>query len=299
MTATLPDPGVLETVDAPAPGGGVRVNLVRYARSVVRRPGLLIAWLMLVLVALVALGPSLFTSTDPLQGIGNPSLEPPGAAFWFGTDSQGRDVYGRVIHGAGDSVKAVLVAVAVGAGVGALLGLIAGYLGRWVDDVVMRVMDVLLAIPTILVALMFVAALGQGLINVAIAVGLANVAGFARVMRAQVLKVRNMSYVEGTVFSGLSQVRVLFTHVLPNSMSPMFVLATLELGSAMLSVATLSFLGFGAAPPAPEWGAMVSLGRDYIAAAWWLVVFPGLAIAVTVLAANRIARSFTDGADAL
>jgi peptide/nickel transport system permease protein len=262
------------------------------AGSLLRRPGLLLAWVVLAVVVVAALWPQLFTDLDPLRGNGKARLLPPSAEHWFGTDHMGRDLFTRVVYGTAESVKAVVVAVLFGLFVGSGIGLVAGYVGRWVDDIFMRVMDVFLAVPTLLIALAVINALGFGTINIAIAVGIGTVAIFARLMRSEVLKVRSLPYVEVTRFSGISQGRVLVRHIIPNAAGPVLVLATLELGMAILSVSALSFLGFGAPPPTPEWGLLVAGGRDYMRAAWWLTTLPGLVIAVTVVSANHIARSF-------
>ncbi|MFK8250053.1 ABC transporter permease [Ancylobacter terrae] len=279
--------------DFAVPRFGARaIGGLRSAATVLRRePGLLFAALVLATVVTAALFPQLFTSLNPLRGAGAARLLPPSAVHWFGTDQLGRDLFTRVVYGTGESVKAVMIAVLVGLALGSLIGLVAGYVGRWVDDVLMRVMDVLLAVPTLLISLAIISALGFGTFNIAIAVGVGSVASFARLMRSEVLKVRQMPYVEAAAFSGIGPLRTLIRHVLPNAAGPVLVLATLELGMAILSVSALSFLGFGAPPPAPEWGLLVAGGRDYMATAWWLTALPGLVIAITVLSANRVARA--------
>ncbi|MCB4770442.1 ABC transporter permease [Ancylobacter sp. Lp-2] len=259
--------------------------------SLLRQPGLLLASIVLATVLSAALFPQIFTPLNPLRGSGAARLLAPSAAHWFGTDQLGRDLLTRVVYGTGESVKAVAVAVMVGLVLGSVIGLLAGYVGRWVDDILMRVMDVLLAVPTLLISLAIINALGFGTFNIAIAVGIGSVASFARVMRSEVLKVRQMPYVEAASFAGIGPLRTLIRHVLPNAAGPVLVLATLELGMAILSVSALSFLGFGAPPPAPEWGLLVAGGRDYMATAWWLTTLPGLVIAITVLSANRVARA--------
>ncbi|MBO4206774.1 ABC transporter permease [Micromonospora echinofusca] len=270
----------------PRPPRRTRPTLARLARQ----PGLLLAWTVLALVALAAAVPELFTDHDPLRPVG-PRLTAPDSEFLFGTDNLGRDLFTRVVYGTAESVQAVVVAVLVGLVVGSLLGLLAGYLGGWVDDVLMRVVDVLLAVPALLISLAFITALGFGTVNIAIAVGIGNVASFARVMRAEVLRIRGSAFVEAATFAGIGRLRLLARHILPHTAGPVLVLATLELGLALLSVSALSFLGFGAPPPAPEWGSLVAGGRDYLAAAWWMASIPGFVIAATVLSANRIARS--------
>jgi peptide/nickel transport system permease protein len=277
------------------PGGspepGRRVDLRRVRRFLVRRPGLLLSVLIVVLVVLASFWPDLFTSKDPLKGVPSENFRGPSGAHWFGTDELGRDVFSRVIHGAQLSLKATLIAVAVAFGVGSLIGLVAGFVGRWVDDVLMRFVDVLLSIPALFLSLALVTALGYGTVKVAVAVGIASVASFARVTRAEVLRVRQAVFVEASRSCGSRWYSVLGRHVLPNAAGPVIVLATLDFGSSILAVSALSFLGYGAPPPAPEWGTLISDGRNYLANAWWLTALPGLAIAATVLATNRIARA--------
>ena len=279
----------VEPGSGPEPGRHVDVR--RVLRFVVRRPGLLLSVLVLVLVVLASFWPGLFTSRDPLTGVPSQNFRGPSGAHWFGTDELGRDVFSRVVHGAQLSLKATLIAVAVAFVVGSLIGLVAGFVGRWIDDVLMRFVDVLLSIPALFLSLALVTALGYGTVKVAVAVGIASVASFARVTRAEVLRVRQAVFVEASRSCGARWYSVLGRHVLPNAAGPVIVLATLDFGSSILAVSALSFLGYGAPPPAPEWGTLISDGRNYLANAWWLTALPGLAIAVTVLATNRIARA--------
>ncbi|WP_262060154.1 ABC transporter permease [Streptomyces sp. STR69] len=273
------------------PGPGRRVDARRVLRFLVRRPGLLLSVIVLVLVVLASFRPGLFTSRDPLTGVPSQNFRGPSGAHWFGTDELGRDVFSRVVHGAQLSLKATLIAVAVAFVVGSLIGLVAGFVGRWIDDVLMRFVDVLLSIPALFLSLALVTALGYGTVKVAVAVGIASVASFARVTRAEVLRVRQAVFVEASRSCGARWYSVLGRHVLPNAAGPVIVLATLDFGSSILAVSALSFLGYGAPPPAPEWGTLISDGRNYLANAWWLTALPGLAIAATVLATNRIARA--------
>ncbi|WP_243075473.1 ABC transporter permease [Microbacterium sp. SS28] len=256
-----------------------------------RRPTVLLSALWLVLVAVAALWPWLLAPGDPFLGVPADKLQPPSAEHWFGTDQIGRDLYTRVVHGAALTLSAAAIAVGVGIVVGAVLGLIAGFTGGRVDELIMRGADVLLAIPGLLLSLAIITALGFGTVNVAIAVGAASVASVARIMRAEVLRVRSAPYVEAAYASGNRTVRVLTRHVLPNAAGPVLVLAVLELGGAILAVSALSFLGYGAQPPLAEWGSLVAAGRDYLRYAWWLTTFPGIVIALTVLAANRLSRA--------
>jgi peptide/nickel transport system permease protein len=175
--------------------------------------------------------------------------------------------------------------------VGALAGLVAGFVRGWVDDAIMRLVDVLLAIPALLLSLALITALGYGTVNVAVAVGASTIGRFARVMRSEVLRIRNTIYVEAARTTGARWYSVLGRHVLPGAVGPVLVLATLEFGVAILAVSSLSFLGYGAPPPAPEWGALIADGRNYLATSWWLTTLPGLVIAAAVLATNRVARA--------
>lgn len=297
-TLAIPEPRVPEhESEHPGEADRARENFADRARSVRRfltQPGLLLAWLVLALVAIAAIFPQAFTDYNPIRGIGGTRLKPPSIDHFFGTDQLGRDLFARVVYGTRESIKAVLLAVFVGLVSGSTIGLIAGYVGRWVDDLLMRVIDVFLAVPMLLVSLAIINAFGFGMVNIAIAVGIGSVAGFARVMRSEVIRIRGMAYVEATVFSGISPLRVLSRHILPNVIGPVLVLATLELGWAILSVSALSFLGFGPPPPTPEWGLLVAGGRDFMTSAWWLTVLPGVVVLVTVVAANRVARSLDD-----
>jgi peptide/nickel transport system permease protein len=263
----------------------------RAIRFFVHRPGLVVAIAVVILVLLAAFAPGVFTSQNPIVGVPAHKLQPPSRAHLFGTDELGRDLFARVVHGAALSLKATIIAVGLAFVIGGLLGLVAGFVGRWVDDVLMRLVDVLLSIPGLLLSLAVVTALGYGTIKVAIAVGVASVASFARVTRAEVLRVRQAVYVEAAQSIGARWYEVLFRHVLPNAIAPAMVLATLEFGTAILAVSSLSFLGYGAQPPAPEWGSLISDGRNYLANSWWLCTLPGLVIAAAVLSTNRISRA--------
>nr|WP_246056641.1 ABC transporter permease [Cellulomonas cellasea] len=256
-----------------------------------RRPGLVLAVLWLVVLAVAAFAPAVLAPGDPLDGVPAEKLTGPSGAHWFGTDQLGRDLFTRVVHGTGLTLRGAVVAVALALVLGSLLGLVAGTAGRVVDDVLMRGVDVLLAIPSLLLSLSVVAALGFGTVNVAIAVGLASVASIARVMRSEVLRVRGSAYVEAAYSYGARPAGVLLRHVLPNASGPVVALAALELGGAVLAISALSFLGFGEPPPAPEWGALVAGGRDYLRTAWWLTTLPGLTIALSVLSANTLSRA--------
>lgn len=259
------------------------------------RPGVWIAGLVVLLAVAWALVPGLFAFGDPTEsGTTEPLLAPSGD-HWFGTDAVGRDLYTRVVWGARHSLSGALVAVLVGMVVGTLLGLVAGSVrgGRngWLDTLIMRIVDVLLSIPALLLSLSVIILLGYGTMNAAIAVGVTNVAMFARLARSEVLGVAAADFVEAAYGSGGTAWSVLWRHILPNSLTPVLALAALQFGSAILQLSTLGFLGYGAPPPTPEWGLIISEGRDFIATSWWLSVLPGLAIVLVVLATNYLSQA--------
>jgi peptide/nickel transport system permease protein len=237
-----------------------------------------------------AIVPELFTGSDPLSGNTADRLQAPSPRHFFGTDHLGRDIYTRVVFGAGESVLATVLAVGIGLVGGSLLGLLAGFLGGRLDAVIMRAVDVLAAIPDLLLSLVIVTALGFGAAKVAIAVGVSAIAGFARVMRSSVIQVRSQAYVETATCLGLRPWTVIRRHVLPNALGPVVALAAISFGTTVLAIAALSFLGYGSPPPAPEWGAMVADGRNYLTVAWWLTTLPGLVIVMVVLSTNRLSR---------
>lgn len=264
--------------------------LLRRARSL--SPGLVLAWLVLATVILWALLPGLFTAYDPLEGVPGGQLKAPDALHLLGTDSLGRDLYARIVYGAVHSLSGALAAVAVGLVVGSALGLAAGSVGGWVEDAIMRVVDVLLSIPTLLLSLSIIILLGFGTLNAAVAVGATAIAGFARLMRSEVVRVRRAEYVEAAFGSGGTFLAVLRRHILPNSLTSVVAFTALQFGWAILQISTLGFLGYGAPPPTPEWGLLIAEGRNYLATAWWLTAAPGFVVVAVVLAANRISRSF-------
>lgn len=272
-----------------------RARLARVRRHPLARPGAVVSLLVVAVVVAWALVPTAFTPHDPVTGVPADHLLGPSAQHWFGTDHLGRDLFARTVHGTGLSLQAAVVAIAIALGAGSALGLVAGFVGGRVDDALMRFADVLLAIPGLLLSLAVVTVLGFGTLKVAVAVGVASVATFARVMRAEVLRVRGATYVEAARLAGARRGSVLARHVVPNSTGPVLALATVELGSVVLAVSALSFLGFGAVPPTPEWGSLVAEGRNYLATAWWYSTLPGVVIAVVVLAAGRLGRALEHG----
>lgn len=266
-------------------------RLRRTARFWLARPGLVLSVLFIALVLLAALRPGALAGGDPLAGVPADRLRPPDGEHLLGTDQLGRDLFTRLVHGSSLTLRATALAVLVGLVAGSLTGLVSGAAGGWADSVLMRLTDVLLAVPGLLLSLALVTALGFGTVEVAVAVGVTSMAMFARIMRAEVLRVSRTTYVEAARAGGTRWYGVLLRHVLPNAAGPVLVYAAVDFGAVVLQVSSLSFLGYGARPPAPEWGSLVAGGRDYLATAWWLTTLPGLALAATVLAANRIARA--------
>lgn len=260
------------------------------------RLGVVVPGVILLVAVLWALLPSLFTAQSPTETVGL-ALQPPSLEHWFGTDATGRDVFSRVIHGASHSIIGAIVAVAVGLVAGTAIGVTAGATGGAADEVLMRVVDVLLAIPGLLLSLSVVILLGFGTTSAAIAVGVTSIAVFARLARSRVVSVRVSDFVEAAYGSGGTFFGVLWRHILPNSVAPVIALAALQLGSAILQISTLGFLGYGAPPPTPEWGLLIAEGRNYVATAWWLTVLPGAVVVLVVLSTNRLSQAIR-GADA-
>ncbi|EKZ5661948.1 TPA: ABC transporter permease [Klebsiella aerogenes] len=276
------------------------MSLVDYASAARRRPvnwrrfslqpGLWLAWLVMTVAVLMAFAPQWFTEFNPLDGIAGAQRLAPQAGHWLGTDQLGRDVWSRIVYGAGHSLSAALAAVAMGLVFGTALGTVAGALGGRVEAVVMRIVDILLAIPSLLLSLTVIILLGFGTLNAAMAVGVAAIASFARLSRAEVVRIRHSDYVEAAYGSGGTFLAVFWRHILPNALSPVLAFATLQFGQAILALSTLSFLGYGTPPPVPEWGLLIAEGRNYLSTAWWLTTFPGIAVIAVVLAANRISQ---------
>ncbi|ELY2497317.1 ABC transporter permease [Cronobacter muytjensii] len=271
----------------------VRARRTRFLRPLSLPPGLTLAWLTLLLAALWALFPSLFTAFGPLTGTPGAQRLPPGAEHWLGTDQLGRDLYARLIWGASHTLSGALVAVALGLGAGTLYGVIAGAAGGRAEQWLMRLVDVLLAIPGLLLALCVIILLGFGTVNAALAVGVTSVANFARLARAEVVRVRHTDYVEAAFACGGTFFSTLWRHILPNSLTSVLAFAALQFGNAILALSTLSFLGYGTPPPTPEWGLLIAEGRNYLSTAWWLTTFPGLAAIAVVLAANILSHHYT------
>ncbi|GII95967.1 ABC transporter permease [Sinosporangium siamense] len=249
------------------------------------------AWAVLVVVAAFAVAPGLFSDLSPIAIDPAGAMRGPGAAHWFGTDQLGRDQFTRVVHGTRPSLLIGLGATVLAVAGGALIGLLAVVGMRYAEQVLMRLVDILLSLPTMLLALLVITVLGEGSGNVMFAIAIAFIPGYARIVRAEALVVVRSGYVEAARALGLRQSVLVVRHVLPNALGPLLVLATVGFGTALIAASGLSFLGFGAEPPSPEWGVMLSEGRNYLSTAWWLGVFPGGAMTLTVIAVNIVGRA--------
>lgn len=267
-------------------------------RRLLRNRSAVLGGTFILLLLLLSAMPSVFATHHPTR-FQDPAnrFEAPSADHWFGTDNLGRDVYSRVIYGTRVTLAVAFQAVFFGAILGITLGIIAGYYGRWIDAVIMRIMDVFLAFPGILLALAIVSALGASLGNVVIAIAIFSVPTFARIVRGSTLAVRNLEYIEAIRALGARDAKIIFQHVLPNVLSPIIVQATLYIATAILIASGLSFLGLGAQPPTPEWGLLLAAGRDFVWNAVHVTLFPGLAIVFSVLAFNLLGDGLRDALD--
>ncbi|OWJ80477.1 ABC transporter permease subunit [Haematobacter genomosp. 1] len=265
--------------------------------------GAVVGLAIFVLLVLVAIFASLIAPHDPAMQYRDSLLVPPiwqeggKSGFLLGTDAVGRDILSRLIYGAQYSLFIGIVVVAVALIGGIIIGLVAGYFGGWVDTVIMRVMDVILAFPSLLLALVLVAVLGPGLVNAMIAIAIVYQPHFARLTRAAVMGEKRREYVTAARVSGAGNLRLMFRTILPNCLAPLIVQGTLSFSNAVLDAAALGFLGMGAQPPTPEWGTMLAEAREFILRAWWVVTFPGLAILITVLAINVMGDGLRDALD--
>jgi peptide/nickel transport system permease protein len=266
-------------------------------RRLARQRGAVVGLVILCALALAAAGAPWLSTRNPIKTSPREALQPPGARFVLGSDQLGRDVMSRVMHGARISLTVGLISVSIALATGGPIGLVSGFYGGGVDAVLMRVIDVLLAFPGILLALAIVSVLSPGLDNVMIAVGLSNVPTYARLTRASVLSAREQLYVEAARALGGRDRFILARYIVPNVVAPLIVTATLGLGTAILAAAALSFIGLGSQPPTPEWGRMLAEGRDYLREAWWISTFPGIGIMLTVLAMNLLGDGLRDVLD--
>jgi peptide/nickel transport system permease protein len=271
----------------------IRLYLHRILKNRVALAGLA----MILLLSAVALFAPWIAPSDPLKQNLLERLQPPSLRHWMGTDDLGRDLFSRLIYGTRISLSVALVAVSITTLFGTLIGLVAGYFGRWWDTVLMRAVDILLCFPTFFLILMVIAFLEPNILTVMAVIGLTSWTGLARLVRGETLSLREREFVLAAQALGLPHSRILARHLLPNVAAPILVSATLGIGSAVLTESALSFLGLGVQPPTPSWGNMLTTGKDYIHFAWWLSLFPGLAILLSVLAFNLFGEGLRDAVD--
>jgi len=253
--------------------------------------------IIIILLTFVAVFAPVLAPYDPLVVNAMNKFRPPGPENWLGTDAVGRDILSRILYGTRISLFTGVVIITAAGIVGMTMGLISGYFGGKVDNIIMRLGDVFLAFPQLILAMAVVAALGPGLYNAMAAIAVTWWPQYARLVRSEVLAIRQMEYVEAAEALGAPHVRILISHVLPNALSSIMVKATMDMGVAVLFAASLSFIGFGVQPPTPEWGAMVSAGRTYVVTHWWVSTVPGMAIFVTVMAFNLLGDALRDVLD--
>jgi peptide/nickel transport system permease protein len=268
----------------------------RLLKHMRKYPSMWVGLAVLLLFFLVIVFADSIAQQDPLKQDVNFRLKPPSAEHWFGTDELGRDIFSRVIHGSRVSLPASFVVVIVGVTIGSFLGALAGFIGGLPDDIIMRIADVTLAFPSIVLALAISAFLGPSLTNAIIAACVVLWPEYARLMRSQVLVIRSYDYVTAARSLGMRELHILLRHVLPNSWTPLIIKAALDIGGIILLVSALSFLGLGVTPPTAEWGAMIALGRTKFYQ-WWLATFPGLAILIVILACNLLSEGLRNWLD--
>ena len=263
-----------------------------------RNPMAVAGLAIIVLLLLIAAFAPLIAPFDPLAQALDKRLMPPSSINWFGTDALGRDIFSRIVYGTRITLVIVLLVVVTVGPFGLLIGAISGYYGGWVDRLLMRITDVFLAFPRLVLALAFVAALGPGIVNAIIAIAITTWPPYARVARAETMVIRNQDYIAAMRLQGASQARIIWKHVVPKCMSSLIVRTTFDMAGIILTAAGLGFLGLGAQPPMPEWGAMISAGREQIFDQWWVATFPGIAICVVALGFNLLGDGLRDVLDA-
>ncbi len=274
-----------------------RSQLLAVLKALSRNKMAILGLIILILLLVTGIFADVIAPYDyAKQDLAN-AFQHPNAQHIFGTDEFGRDIFSRIVYGARMSLLVGFVSVGIAVIIGGALGAIAGYYGKRVDNVIMRLMDVLLAVPQTLLAIAIVAALGTGLVNLMIAVGISSVPTYARIVRASVLTIREEEYIEAARASGTKNSKIIIKHILPNCVAPVIVQVTLGIAGAILTAAGMSFIGLGIQPPNPEWGNMLSTGRDYIRGYAYMTMFPGLAIVITVLSLNLLGDGLRDALD--
>jgi len=256
-----------------------------------------IGFIGFIVIGLVTIFAPVIAPYDPLEMDYSSIMMPPGGNHLLGTDDLGRDLLSRVLWGGRETLKAGYLAVLIGLGGGTLLGLFSGYVGGIVDDIIQRIVEILMAFPSILLLLSIIAALGPNLTTVIIAIGVASIPAYTRLMRGSVMSARNYEYIIAARLVGAKDSRIMLKHILPNIIAPILIYGTLDLAGAIMLTAGLSYLGLGAQPPSAEWGAMLNYGRNYMRAAWWMSIFPGLAVYLAMLSINLFGEGLRDSLD--
>jgi len=269
----------------------------RALRRLVRRKGAMVGLAMVVFFVVMAVFAPWLSPHDPVATSWSAIRKPPSDLYWLGTDELGRDVLSRVIWGARASLLAGVVSVCISLAIGVPIGMAAGYLGKWVDALISRITDAMLACPFLILAIAFAAFLGPSLTNAMIAIGISATPIFIRLTRAQVLSVKVEDYVEAARAVGNSHLRIAFRHILPNIVAPLLVQATLAIAAAVIAEASLSFLGLGQQPPAPSWGSMLNTAKNYVDHAPWMAIWPGISIFLLVLSFNLLGDGLRDALD--
>jgi peptide/nickel transport system permease protein len=269
----------------------------RQQMRAMRQPAVIVGIVILVCVGGVAVFAPWLSRTDPLAQDVVAGLRPPSAAHLFGTDRLGRDVLSRMLYGARISLLVGVAVVVIAGGIGTLLGVLAGYAGGWIDEALMRITDIFFAFPGLILAMAIAGALGPSLQNALIAISAVTWPVYARLMRGQVLLLKQQEFIQAARTLGVPEWRIIGWHLLPNTLAPLLVQTTFDMGAAITSVAGLSFIGFGAQPPTPEWGVMISEGRNYITTQWWLSTIPALAILLVVGGFNLVGDGLRDALD--
>lgn len=269
-------------------------QLVRLIKRFTRSRNVMVGSFVLTIITILVILAPVIAPFEPTEQFRRERLKPPSAEYILGTDNLGRDIFSRILYGGQISLQVGIFSVAIGATIGVILGLISGYLGGWADILIMRLMDMMLAFPGILLALVIIAVLGRELQNVMIAVGVASIPVYTRVVRGSTLSIKQFDFIVASRALGASSWRTMVLHILPNVVAPIIVVTTNGVAGAIIAGAALSFLGLGQQPPNPEWGLMLNEGREYIRVAAWVTTYPGLAIMVTVLAINLLGDGLRD-----